>query len=239
MIQKTAVWHQALRSSHRTPWHWNQDAALHRLNERNSLMDRLSPALDAPALLTPHLPLFEIRKLPEMVHSVQLPNLYEPRPDAFHDFSAGLQPSPPVSLPFEQVARMKSVRSQFEETPELAWRCGGPERKFLHQRSLFGIDEGLELRFVCRVLGMMVSSVQGRMIAMVSLVFPNMNCTSDQLHPGQLYVRVRCLPNVSQSPTSVLQLPTRCTLCSGTPAMYGYHPPMSSTYSSTLSGFTS
>src|SRR3954469_8320715 len=46
-------------------------------------------------------------------------------------------------------------------------------------------------------------------------------------------------PNVSQSPTSVRQLPTRCTLLSGISAMRGYHLPTKSTYSSTQSGLTS
>jgi hypothetical protein len=46
-------------------------------------------------------------------------------------------------------------------------------------------------------------------------------------------------PKVSQSPTSVLQLPTRWTLFSGVLAIFGYHLPTRSTYSSTLSGLTS
>src|SRR5438045_3191050 len=45
-------------------------------------------------------------------------------------------------------------------------------------------------------------------------------------------------PKVSQSPTSVLQLPTRLTLFSSILAIRGYHEPTSSTYSSTLSGLT-
>jgi hypothetical protein len=44
---------------------------------------------------------------------------------------------------------------------------------------------------------------------------------------------------VSQSPTSVRQLPTRCTLFSGELATLGYHLPTRSTYSSTHSGLTS
>lgn len=47
------------------------------------------------------------------------------------------------------------------------------------------------------------------------------------------------LPNVLQSPTSVLQLPTRWTLFSGMEAIFGYQPPTSSVYSSTFSGLTS
>jgi hypothetical protein len=47
------------------------------------------------------------------------------------------------------------------------------------------------------------------------------------------------VPNVLQSPTSVLQLPTRCTLFSGMDAIFGYQFPTSSVYSSTLSGLTS
>jgi hypothetical protein len=54
-----------------------------------------------------------------------------------------------------------------------------------------------------------------------------------------MYVPGLDLPNVSQSPTSVRQLPTRWTLFSGELATRGYQLPTSSTYWSTHWGFTS
>jgi hypothetical protein len=50
---------------------------------------------------------------------------------------------------------------------------------------------------------------------------------------------IKDVPKVSQSPTSVLQLPTRLTLFSGMLAIRGYQLPTSLVYSSTLSGLTS
>src|ERR1051326_1661895 len=85
-------------SCHGAPRHRNQDPALHRLDERNRLMHRLAPALDAPALLASDFTLFEIGKLPQVVYRVELSNLHEPGAHPLHDFAACLEPAPPVGL---------------------------------------------------------------------------------------------------------------------------------------------
>jgi len=95
-----------VRSSDRAPRARNQDSALHRLNERHRLVHRLAPPLDAPALLTADLALLQVGKLPQVVHRVQLADLYEPSAYALHDLPAGFQTAPPMCLPLKQVSRV-------------------------------------------------------------------------------------------------------------------------------------
>lgn len=123
-------------------------------------MHCVSPALDAPALFSADLALLQVRKLPEVVHRVQLANLHEPGPDSLHDFSAGLEAPPPVCLPFEQVARVQSVRTKLEQAAQLAWRSGWPEGKLLHERGALSIDKALELCVELGEFGVVLDGVQ-------------------------------------------------------------------------------
>lgn len=90
-----------------------------------------------------------------------------------------------MSFPFEQVARVKSVGPQFEKAPESAWRCGGPEGEFLHEGCLFGGYEGFK-RFVeggeVRMAG---DGVEGGMVAVVALVFPDVDFDCQQRYVRQ------------------------------------------------------
>src|SRR3954469_11117586 len=92
---------QPTKSSNRTPRHRNQYPALHILNERNSLVNCISPALNTPTLLSSSLSLLQIRELPKMVHCVQISNLYKPCSHSFHSFSACLKTTSPMCLPLE------------------------------------------------------------------------------------------------------------------------------------------
>lgn len=100
-----------LALSDRTPWHRNQDSAFHCLDQWHRLMNRISPAFDTPRLLSPQLSLLQICKLPKMMHCVEVTNLYKPCPNALHDFPPCLETFPPMRLPFQQITRMKRVRS--------------------------------------------------------------------------------------------------------------------------------
>lgn len=73
-IQKhsTHLPHGILNShlGNRTPRHWNQDPALHALNQRYGLVNCISPTFHVPALLSSDLSLLEICKLPEVMNRV-------------------------------------------------------------------------------------------------------------------------------------------------------------------------
>ena len=111
---KTVVAHMQSRLTDRAPLHRDQDVALHSLNQRHRLMNRITPALNAPGLLTPDLALLEVRKLPEVVHGVEIADLTEPSSDSLHNLSSRLQALAPVRLPLEKVAGVQSVGAQFE-----------------------------------------------------------------------------------------------------------------------------
>ena len=140
-------------------------------------MHRLAPAFDAPALLAADLALLKIGKLPQVVHRIQLADLYEPCSYPFHDFATGLEATPPVCLPFEQVSGMKRVGSKLKKSSKLAWRGCGPKRKLLHERCALGVDQVLELGVEFRKFGMVLDGIQRSVVALVSLVFPDMHCS--------------------------------------------------------------
>ena len=127
------------------PRHGDQNPALHALDERNRLVDGLRPALDAPGLLPADFPLFQVCKLPQVVHGVQFTNLHEPGTHTFHDLPTGLETVAPMALPFKKVPGVKSVGSELEETTKAAGRSGGPEGEFLHQGRLLALDKCLQL----------------------------------------------------------------------------------------------
>lgn len=89
------------RLCHWTPWHWNQDPALHLLNQRHCLVNRLSPSFHTPTHLSSRFSLFEICKLPEVMHGVQISDLDEPCTNPFHHFSPGFEAPSPVCLPLK------------------------------------------------------------------------------------------------------------------------------------------
>ena len=70
---------------------------------------------------------------------------------------------------------MKGVGTQFEDAAQLTRWGGRPEREFLHQRGALGVDEGFDLLIKGREFGVMVNSVQGVVVTVVALVFPDMD----------------------------------------------------------------
>ena len=78
-----------------------------------------------------------------------------------------------MRLPLEQITGVKRIGPQLEDTAELTWWGSGPEAEFLHQRRLLGRDEGLELMIKLGELGMVRDRVQRSMVALVSLVLPD------------------------------------------------------------------
>ena len=141
-------------------------------------MHRLSPSLDPPAHLAPRLALLEIGKLPKMMHGVQVADLDEPRAHALHDLSSGFQSLTPVGLPFQEVAGVQGVGAEFEEAAEFAGRCGGPEGELLHQGGFFVGYKAFEVDVEVGEFGVRGDAVEGGMVAVVALVFPDMDCTA-------------------------------------------------------------
>lgn len=161
--------------SNRRPRHGDQDSALHLLDQRDRLVNRLSPALVAPALLATDLALLEVGKLPQMMDRVEVTDLDEPSSNSFHDFAAGLESSAPVRLPLEQVAWVQRVGAKLEKAAELAGWGGWPEAELLHQRGALALDELLESLVEGGEVGMARDRMQGGVIALVSLVFPDVD----------------------------------------------------------------
>lgn len=139
-------------------------------------MHGFSPARYAPAVLPAHFTLLQIGKLPQMVDSVQIAHLHEPRADALHDFSSGLEAPTPMRFPLEKVAGLKLIRPQLEEAAQLPRRRSGPEAEFLHQRRLLFVDQRPQLAVKVGEFGVLRNGVQGTMIARIALVLPDMDC---------------------------------------------------------------
>ena len=70
---------------------------------------------------------------------------------------------------------MKCVGTQFKDAAQLTRWGGGPEGEFLHQRGALGVDEGFDFLVEGREFGVMVNSVQGVVVTVVALVFPDMD----------------------------------------------------------------
>lgn len=138
-------------------------------------MDGLRPALDAPALLATDLAFLQICKLPEVVYRVKVANLHEPGTHAFHDLTSGLEAPTPMCLPLEQITWVQRVRAELKEAAELAGRGGRPEGEFLHQGRVFRLDQAAQLAVEGGVFGVLGDRVQGGMVALVTLVLPNVN----------------------------------------------------------------
>lgn len=139
-------------------------------------MNGFAPSLDAPALLTANLALLEVGKLPKVVHGVEVADLHEPGTYALHDFATGLEASPPVGLPLEEVARMECIRPELKDTAELSGRSGRPEGEFLHERSVLILDQAAELLIKFGVFGVRGNQVPRLVVSLVSLVLPDVDC---------------------------------------------------------------
>ena len=81
---------------------------------------------------------------------------------------------------------MKSVGTEFEKTPELAGRCGRPEREFLHEGCFFGGYEGFKSFIKGGEVGVAGDRVEGSVVAVVTLVFPDVNFDGQQRKVGLL-----------------------------------------------------
>ena len=79
-------------------------------------------------------------------------------------------------LPFEQVSWTERIRAEFEEAAELPRGCGGPEGEFLHEGGGAGGYEGFELLFEGGVVWVGGDGMKGGVVAMVALVFPDVDC---------------------------------------------------------------
>ena len=172
-------------------------------------MDSVAPALDGPALLATVSALFEVCELPKVVNGVEIANLDKPRTNSLHDLTTGLEAASPVSLPFKEVSRMQSVGTQLKDASELSWWGGRPEGKFLHQGNVLGVDESVELLVELVEFRSAGNGMSRLVVSFVFLVLPDVNC---RLHVSISLTPVAAnanLPKVSQSPTSVLQLPTK------------------------------
>ena len=78
---------------------------------------------------------------------------------------------------------MQCVGSEFKEAAEFPRRCGGPEGEFLHQRGVFGGDEGFELGVEGGKVGMGGDRVEGGVVTLVALVFPDVDYDMLLDHP--------------------------------------------------------
>lgn len=172
-------------------------------------MDSIAPTLDGPALLATIAALFEVGELPKVVNGVEVANLDKPRTNSLHDLTTGLEASSPVSLPFEQVSRMQGVGAQLKHASELSWWRRRPEGEFLHQGNVLGVDEGIKLLVELVEFRSAGNGMSGLVVSFVLLVLPDVNCRP-HVSISLKRVAASCnLPKVSQSPTSVLQLPTK------------------------------
>lgn len=161
--------------AHGAPGHGDQDATLHRLDQRNGLVHRFRPAFDTPRLFPANLALLQVGKLPEMMHGVQVTDLDKPCPNAFHNFAASLEATTPVCLPFKQISGVQSVGTKFEKPAQSSGRSGGPEGELLHQRRFLALDQALQLPVECGKLGVAGNIVKGGMVTLVSLIFPDVD----------------------------------------------------------------
>lgn len=146
-----------------------------------------------------------------------------------------------MRLPLQQVARVQRVAPQLEDTAQLPRGRSGPEAELLHQTCPLTNNQLLQFAIELGELGVVLDVVDRLVVAGVTLVLPDVDCRTSVWFINESRGRrvIQNVPNVSQSPTSVLQLPTRLTLFYGMPAILGYQLPTNSVYSSTLSGLTS
>ena len=71
---------------------------------------------------------------------------------------------------------MQGVGAQLEDAAELAGRSRGPEAEFLHEGDLLGGDELSELLVELGEFGVLGDGVEGRVVTIVFLVLPDVDC---------------------------------------------------------------
>lgn len=138
-------------------------------------MDSLRPALNVPRLLTTYFALLQVRKLPEVVHRVQITNLDKPSTNPFHDLAARFEATAPMSLPLQEISGVKSVGSKLEDTAEATRRGRWPERKLLHEGRLLAMDQGFELPVKLGEFWELRDGMERGVVACVALIFPYVN----------------------------------------------------------------
>ena len=162
-------------STYRTPFTRYQDPTPHILDQRYSLVHRITPTLHSPAHLPPCLALLQVRKLPQVMDRVDIANLHEPCPDSFHYFASRSQSLAPVRLPLQKISGVQVIGAQLKEATQPAWRGCRPEREFLHERRFFARDEGFERPVKGGKVGMRGNGVEGGVVALVALVLPDVD----------------------------------------------------------------
>lgn len=167
---------QTVRLGHGRPRHGDQHARLHVLDQRHSLVHSVAPTFHGPALLSTVSALLQVGKLPEVVDGVEVTNLDKPGTNAFHDLTASLETASPVSLPLEQVARVKRVGSKLKDTTKLSGRGRRPEGELLHEINLLGVDELVKLSVVLGELGVVANGMARLVVSLILLILPNVNC---------------------------------------------------------------
>lgn len=70
---------------------------------------------------------------------------------------------------------MQGIGPKLEQSAEATRRGGRPERELLHERSLLALDQALELAVKVAEFGVLRDIVQRGVVALVALVFPNVN----------------------------------------------------------------
>ena len=87
---------------------------------------------------------------------------------------------------------MQCVRAQFKDSAEMTWRRGGPEGEFLHERAFFAAYQFFEFAVEGREVWVLLNGVERGMVALVSLIFPYMDCpVVDQIFCIHLKRKVR------------------------------------------------
>ena len=71
---------------------------------------------------------------------------------------------------------MQGVGAEFKKSTELPGRGSGPEGELLHERGLFVCDELFEMGVKGREVGMGGDRMERGMVAVVALVFPDVDC---------------------------------------------------------------
>lgn len=166
---------QTVRLGHGRPRHGNKHARLHVLDQRHSLVHGVAPTFHRPALLSSVTALLQVGKLPEVVNGVEVTDLDKPGTDAFHNLTTSLESASPVSLPLEQVARMKRVGSKLKHTTELSGRRRRPEGELLHEINLLGVDELVKLSVILGELGVVANGMARLVVSLILLILPNVN----------------------------------------------------------------
>lgn len=80
-----------------------------------------------------------------------------------------------MGFPFQEIARIQCVGAKFEKTAEGTRWCGWPEGELLHQGCLFRSDEFFKMLVEGGEVGMGGNRVKGGVVALVALVFPDVD----------------------------------------------------------------